>query len=245
MCVHIHTYTYHRTRLGCQDPLYYTYKHTLHIYVYVRVCTHTYIYIPQDPSWTSGSSDISRIQLHDLAGENNTYWRMQNNCTTSDRLKRFVFQRCRLLLVVNVKKKLSANMRHCTVMKRSLDEQLFCIRQYVDLHPMFQHIYMHVCCIYMHVCCSSTHARMSVALFPARTQPMPKPKHLKGPSGSNKRYIWHIHTHVHVCCFGFMQLHLSLCARLRKSGNHLSPAQSSTSDQINHNHEYLNFEYQD
>jgi hypothetical protein len=33
------------------------------------------------------------------------YWRMQNNCTTSDRFKRFVFQRCRLLLVVNVKKK--------------------------------------------------------------------------------------------------------------------------------------------
>jgi hypothetical protein len=33
------------------------------------------------------------------------YWRMQNNCTTSDRLERFVFQRCRLLLVVNVKKK--------------------------------------------------------------------------------------------------------------------------------------------
>jgi hypothetical protein len=30
---------------------------------------------------------------------------MQNNCTTSDRLKRFVFQRCRLLLVVNVKNK--------------------------------------------------------------------------------------------------------------------------------------------
>ncbi len=41
---------------------------------------------------------------------------MQNNCTTSDRLKRFVFQRCRLLLIVNVKKStLSANMRHCTV----------------------------------------------------------------------------------------------------------------------------------
>ncbi len=33
------------------------------------------------------------------------YWRMQNNCATSDRLKRFVFQRCRLLLVVNVKQK--------------------------------------------------------------------------------------------------------------------------------------------
>jgi hypothetical protein len=30
---------------------------------------------------------------------------MQNNCTTSDRLKRFVFQRCSLLLVVNVQKK--------------------------------------------------------------------------------------------------------------------------------------------
>ncbi len=30
---------------------------------------------------------------------------MQNNCTTSDRFKRLVFQRCRLLLVVNVKKK--------------------------------------------------------------------------------------------------------------------------------------------
>jgi hypothetical protein len=33
------------------------------------------------------------------------YWRMRNNCTTSDCLKRFVFQRCRLLLVVNVTKK--------------------------------------------------------------------------------------------------------------------------------------------
>ncbi len=36
------------------------------------------------------------------------YWRMQNNCTTSDRFKRFVFQRCRparWLLAVNVKKK--------------------------------------------------------------------------------------------------------------------------------------------
>ncbi len=30
---------------------------------------------------------------------------MQNNGTTSDRLKQFVFQRCRLLLVVNVNKK--------------------------------------------------------------------------------------------------------------------------------------------
>jgi hypothetical protein len=37
----------------------------------------------------------------------NCYWRMQNNCTTSDRFKRFVFQRCRLLLVVNVQKKYS------------------------------------------------------------------------------------------------------------------------------------------
>ncbi len=34
-----------------------------------------------------------------------TYWRMQNNCTTTDRFKRIVFQRCRLLLVVNAKKK--------------------------------------------------------------------------------------------------------------------------------------------
>ncbi len=34
-----------------------------------------------------------------------TYWRMQNNCTTSDRFKRLVFQRCRLQLVVNVTKK--------------------------------------------------------------------------------------------------------------------------------------------
>ncbi len=33
------------------------------------------------------------------------YWRIPNNCTASDRLKRFVFQRCRLLLVVNVTKK--------------------------------------------------------------------------------------------------------------------------------------------
>jgi hypothetical protein len=41
------------------------------------------------------------------------------------------FQRCRLLLVVNVKKStLGANMRHCTVMKQSLDEKFFCIRQY-------------------------------------------------------------------------------------------------------------------
>ncbi len=55
--------------------------------------------------------------------------------TMSDRFKRFVFQRCRLLLVVNVKKStLSANMRHCTVMKRSLDEQLFCKRQYIHMY---------------------------------------------------------------------------------------------------------------
>ncbi len=40
-----------------------------------------------------------------LSKHSKTYWRMQNNCTTSDRLERFVFQRCRLLLVVNVKKK--------------------------------------------------------------------------------------------------------------------------------------------
>jgi hypothetical protein len=33
------------------------------------------------------------------------YWRMQNSCITSDRFKRFVFQLCRLLLVVNVEKK--------------------------------------------------------------------------------------------------------------------------------------------
>ncbi len=36
---------------------------------------------------------------------NNVYWRMQNNCTTSYRLERFVFQLCRFLLVVNVKEK--------------------------------------------------------------------------------------------------------------------------------------------
>jgi hypothetical protein len=33
------------------------------------------------------------------------YWRMQNNCSSSNRFKRSVFQRCSLLLVVNVKKK--------------------------------------------------------------------------------------------------------------------------------------------
>jgi hypothetical protein len=49
---------------------------------------------------------------------------MQNNCTTSDRFKRFVFQRCRLLLAVNVKKKYSANMRHCTVVKRLRDDSV-------------------------------------------------------------------------------------------------------------------------
>jgi hypothetical protein len=52
---------------------------------------------------------IHSLQMHtkeDInAHSEETYWRMQNNCTTSDRLKRFVFQRCRLLLVVNVKKK--------------------------------------------------------------------------------------------------------------------------------------------
>ncbi len=56
-----------------------------------------------------------------------------NNCSPSDRLRRYVFQRCRLLLIVNVffkKSTLSANMRHCTVMKWSLDEQLFYKRQY-------------------------------------------------------------------------------------------------------------------
>ncbi len=72
------------------------------------------------------------------------------NCTTSDRFKRFVFQRCRLLLVVNVKKStLSANMRHCTVMKRSLDEQLFCKRQYNALLckrvKMTHFVCVHVC----------------------------------------------------------------------------------------------------
>ncbi len=60
-----------------------------------------------------------------------SYWRMQNNCTTSDRLKRFFFQRCRLLLAVNVEKKHSqckyATLYGC---ETSLDEQLFCIRQY-------------------------------------------------------------------------------------------------------------------
>jgi hypothetical protein len=34
------------------------------------------------------------------ASYESNYWRMQNICTTSDRLKRFVFQRCRLLLSV-------------------------------------------------------------------------------------------------------------------------------------------------
>jgi hypothetical protein len=63
-----------------------------------------------------------------------TYWRMQNNCTTSDRLKRFVFQRCRLLLVVNVKKrhaqcKYATLYGYETVVVPSYDEQLFCIRQ--------------------------------------------------------------------------------------------------------------------
>jgi hypothetical protein len=44
---------------------------------------------------------------------------MQNNCTTSDRLKRFVFQRSRLLLVVNVKKK-HAQCKCATLYGRSM-----------------------------------------------------------------------------------------------------------------------------
>ncbi len=79
---------------------------------------------------------ITRMKYHSdslfCPFDPNLLRRMQNNCTTSDRFKRSVFQRWRLLLVVNVKKiTLSANMRHCTVMKRSLDEQLFCKRQYM------------------------------------------------------------------------------------------------------------------
>jgi hypothetical protein len=65
---------------------------------------------------------------------------MQNNCTTSDRLKRFFFHCCRLLLVVNIKKgTLCANMRHCTVMKQLLDEQLLCIRQYAIFDDFGKH----------------------------------------------------------------------------------------------------------
>jgi hypothetical protein len=38
------------------------------------------------------------------------HWRLHNNCSPSDRSRRFVFQRCRLLLVVNVKKKHSVQI---------------------------------------------------------------------------------------------------------------------------------------
>jgi hypothetical protein len=57
---------------------------------------------------------------------------MQNNCTTSDRSNGLFFSVAGYCLQQTLQKSiLNANMRHCTVMKRSLDEQLFCIRQYL------------------------------------------------------------------------------------------------------------------
>ncbi len=53
---------------------------------------------------------------------------MQNNWTTSDRFRRFVFQRCRLLLAVNVKKKHTQckyATLYDTVVKRSLVSNYF------------------------------------------------------------------------------------------------------------------------
>ncbi len=47
----------------------------------------------------------SRTRINRVWKTERKYWRMQNNCTTSDRFRWFVFQRCRLLLVVKVEKK--------------------------------------------------------------------------------------------------------------------------------------------
>ncbi len=72
--------------------------------VCVFVCMYVWIYCTsgvQQVGPRRCSGKVNRDQNKNLF----QYWRMQNDCTTSDRFKRFVFQRCGLLLVVNVKKK--------------------------------------------------------------------------------------------------------------------------------------------
>jgi hypothetical protein len=85
-------YTIHVFAIYGLDGLSYTYIHT-----YIHTHTHTYIHTYINGIWCF----------------NLLYWRMQNNCTTSDRFKRSVFQRCRLLLVVNVKNKSHSGGANC------------------------------------------------------------------------------------------------------------------------------------
>ncbi len=73
--------------------------------MYMSVCVHVCACVGEtrrNPPLLAYAKLHTHVHTH---AHTYTYWRMQNCCTTSDRLKRFVFQRCRLLLVVNVPKK--------------------------------------------------------------------------------------------------------------------------------------------
>ncbi len=83
----------------------YTYKNTYNTYVHIYRHTQTHARTHTYKHRCYTYVHIIYVCICTCIQEYTQYWRMQNNCTTSDRFKRFVFQRCRLLLVVNVKKK--------------------------------------------------------------------------------------------------------------------------------------------
>jgi hypothetical protein len=90
VCTHSHNCFYYTSKPECAIP---DDKYT-HMCVYVRVFVRVFV-----------CTCVCMCVCQSHKGISFTYWRMQNNCTASDRFKRFFFQRCWLLLVVNVEKK--------------------------------------------------------------------------------------------------------------------------------------------
>ncbi len=73
-----------------------SFLHSLRVYMYVRICVITYahIYVRIHVSVTITTPHWAAVICSQFSQAFETcvsYWRMQNNCTTSVRLKRFVF----------------------------------------------------------------------------------------------------------------------------------------------------------
>jgi hypothetical protein len=105
----------------------YVYIHT-YMYTYIRICIHAYIH-------TYRYDSLRHLQcVIYIYACIHTYWRMQNNCTTSDR---FITVQCRIFApsVLFLTFTTSSNLQRWKTnhLKRSLVVQLFCIRQYVRL----------------------------------------------------------------------------------------------------------------